>query len=130
MIYDRKRAYFGPLLNGGFSMPRIQQVISVFVVDLCERHMQFKGVFFASSFKFLKDIAEHSRNDSPIWPQISPAHCESLSRTRLPICENGAIVSLKTVIDDRSCHLSEDFLLGNTGWEDLMEGKLMVIFGI
>jgi hypothetical protein len=92
--------------------------------------MQFKGVFFTSSFEFLKDVAEHSRNDSPIWPQISPAHCEGLSRTCLPIGENGAIVSLKAVINDRSCHLSEDFLLGNAGWEDLMEGELMVIFGI
>jgi hypothetical protein len=111
-------------------MSGIEKVIGVFVVNFDEGNRKLESVLFRSSLEFFKNVAQHSWNNASVRPKISSAHGIGLPRSGLSIGKDGAVVTVKAVIDDRLGDSLKHIFLGRSLRENLMEGELMVFLGI
>ncbi len=118
----------GPLLKIMVTVSLLQQVVSIFVVNLDVRHAEFVLDMMTMLLEELKNVTEDSWNDPSFLPVIAATHCKSLSTAGLAVCKDGPIVPFETVVNDRFCQMLENLLLSAFLFKDMAEPVLMLFF--
>ncbi len=121
--------YFRPLVEVAFTVSFIKQVVCIFIINLNKWNLKFIGIVH-SPFKLLKDIAEHSGNNSSLFPLVTPIHSECFSTACLTICKYRAIVAFQAIVDDWLGKRVKYLLLRCIFRKDLIEHKLILVFSI
>lgn len=122
--------YFCPAVEGGLSVPLIEQIVGILVINFNEWDLKLIHVFLIPSTKLLEDISENSRNDSSILPIIPSTHGKCFPWTSLPICEYGPIISIKAVINNWFRYFLKEFLLVGSIRKDAVECEWVGVLGI
>ena len=111
-------------------MVLVQQVIRALVVDLDEANLQLVADLLRSLAELLEDVTQNAGNNAAVLPVVPAAHREGLARPGLPVGEDGAVVAVEAVVDDRLGDLLEDVVLGGAVGEDAVEGEGVVVLGV
>lgn len=111
-------------------MVLVQQVVRALVVDLDEANLQLVADLLRSLAELLEDVTQNAGNNAAVLPVVPAAHREGLARPGLPVGEDGAVVAVEAVVDDRLGDLLEDVVLGGAVGEDAVEGEGVVVLGV
>lgn len=91
--------------------------------------MIFAGIIFSDGY----DLTKRTRNDAfALLVLVATHHRVCLATACLPVCEDGPIVSIQHIVDQRECALLVDQTLRAVRPEDIVEreafGLLFVVF--
>ncbi len=105
----------------------LEQIICTFVVNF--NIWNTKLIFYSPLvlLKLLKDVTQHSRNNSPFFPFISTTHRVSLSTTSLSIRKYSSVITLQTVVNNWLSQLRKDLLLSALLFKYPTEAKVMLL---
>ena len=78
----------------------IQQIISIFIINLHKTNIHFKPHTILLILKLIKQSTQDSRYNPSSRPTLPPTNSMSLSTPRLPISKYSPIVSFQTVPND------------------------------
>ncbi len=118
---------FGPLLKIIIPIPLLKQIIGTLIVNFDIWNAEFVLYSLSVSLKLLKDVTQHSGNNSALLPFIPSTHCVSFSTASLPICKYSSVITLQTVVNHRLSQLRKYLLLAALLFEYPTEAKVMLL---
>lgn len=105
----------------------IEQIIRIFIVYFNERNIKLVLVLRSSNLELFENIAQDSGDDPSFCPLFASAHGVRLTAAGLSICENSAIVPVKTIVNHRLSNNFKNLLLTCPLSESLFETEFMMV---
>lgn len=133
--------YFVPFLKGQLRMGPIQEIKSIFIVNLQVRSVDLELSFMLAHCNLLKQKRKDPWDYSPILPSLPSTHCVSFPWASLAIGKYRAVVPLKTVKYNWLSYILKHFLLSdflikhfgeleNETFSDVVDKAMSGIFGL
>ena len=113
LVHILLHVYFAPFLKRNLGMFAIQKIVAIFVVNFKIRNVELIFQIWVSIHKsdVLEQIIEGPGNDSALFPGFTTRHRVGLTRARLTIGKDGAIIALDAVLNHRlGNHIKNVFL--------------------